>query len=385
MFLSIFKKMKHFKITHKDGKARRGVLETFHGKIQTPVFMPVLTLGAGKGGVSAKEVGDLGADIVLANTYHLSLRPGEKIVKKAGGISEFMGWGGPVLTDSGGFQVFSLANLRGISEEGVIFKSHIDGAKLEFTPKRVMQIQNDLGSSIAMCFDECTQMDSEKSELENAVRKTTKWAKECKKYHKNSDQLLFGICQGGLDPEMCEKSAREIDEIGFDGIALGGLANGLPISKETREMTNQAIELRMPFLKEEMPKYLMGLGTPEDILDAVLRGVDMFDCVLPARMGRHGILWTSGGQIKIKNAKWAEDFSPVDFECDCPMCSNEPKMTKAFVRHLFSVKEDLARRLCVLHNFRFYLRLMKNVREVIQEGRFEEFRKECFEKWGGKV
>ncbi len=374
--------MTNFCLENCDGQARCGVLQTHHGVVHTPAFQPVATLGAIKGGVEPSELRALGAEIVLANTYHLSLRPGEKTVQATGDLPKFTSWHGPMLTDSGGFQVFSLANLRGIDADGVTFHSHLDGAELRFTPERATQIQNDLGSSIAMCFDVCTQMDAPRAEVEDAVCKTTIWAERCRKAHQNPHQLLFGIVQGALVPELCERSAREIVSLDFDGYALGGLANGLPIADSTRALTNEAIELRIPFLPTDQPRYLMGLGTPADILDGVARGIDLFDCVLPARMARHGVLYTSFGQYRAKLARHKEDFQAVDPACDCPLCRQGAGYSRAYLRHLFSVNEDLARRLSTLHNLRFYLRLMQETRVAISSGRFAEFHTEQFRKWG---
>ncbi|MCX6807990.1 MAG: tRNA guanosine(34) transglycosylase Tgt [Patescibacteria group bacterium] len=379
-----------FILTHTDKKARRGVLSTKHGEIQTPAFMPVATLGAIKAGIEPRDLRALGADIILSNTYHLSLRPGESVIKQAGGLSKFIGWNGPILTDSGGFQVFSLANINNVDDYGVTFQSHIDGAKLRFTPERAMQIQHDLDSSIAMCFDECTIMTAPENEVERAVMRTTNWAKRCKIEHdkllksennKESKQLLFGIIQGGLIPKLCKRSAEEIIDLDFDGYALGGASNGLPISKETRAMTTRLVDLRVPFLPHDKPRYLMGLGTPLDILEAVERGIDMFDCVLPARMARHGVLYTSFGQLRIKRAEYITDFTQIDAECDCPLCDQNNGYTKAYLRHLFSAKEDLARRLSTLHNLRFYLRLMQEIRQNVENGSFTKFKKDCIKKF----
>jgi len=367
------------KITKQSGAARRGTLKTPHGEIQTPFFMTIGTVGAIKG-LLPSEVREVGGEIILSNTYHLHLRPGEDIVNKAGGLHKFMNWDGPILTDSGGFQVFSLSKIRKLTEEGVEFRSHLNGAKIFLTPEKAMDIQLKLGSDIIMCLDECPGASQDKKYVEDSLELTTRWAKRCKEHKDavdktsvlNPESLLFGIVQGGMHPSLREKSAKQLMEIGFDGYAVGGLSVGEP-----NEVMYKILTEIVPILPEDKPRYLMGVGTPQDILEAVERGVDMFDCVLPTRNARHGHIFTSQGTVRIRNEKFKEDFSPLDPECDCYTCRN---FTKAYLRHLFIANEILSLRLNTLHNVAFYQKLMKGIRQSIEEDRFAEFKEEFLEK-----
>jgi len=361
------------KISKTSGSARRGILKTPHGEIQTPFFMTIGTVGAIKGLVP-DEVRDVGGEIILSNTYHLHLRPGEDIVNRAGGLHKFMNWDGPILTDSGGFQVFSLSGIRKLTEEGVEFRSHLNGEKIFLTPEKAIHIQQKLGSDIMMCLDECPGASQDKKYVENSLELTTRWAKRCKE-HKDStskssvinpESLLFGIVQGGMHPKLREKSAKQLMEIGFDGYAVGGLSVGEP-----NEVMYKILNDIVPMLPEDKPRYLMGVGTPQDILEAVERGVDMFDCVLPTRNARHGYLFTSKGTIRIKNNKFKEDFTTLDEECDCYTCKN---FTKSYLRHLFIANEPLSIRLNTLHNVAFYQKLMKDIRKSIEDDKFKEFK-----------
>lgn len=377
--------VKGYTLLKKDGKARRGQFETPHGTIQTPVFMNVGTLAVIKGAVSSMDLKEIRCQVELSNTYHLHLRPGDNVVKKMGGIHKFMNWDRPILTDSGGFQVFSLAGMRKIKEEGVYFSSHIDGRKIFMGPEESMQIQSNLASTIAMAFDECIPNPSSREYVEKSVARTTRWLERCKvemdKLNAlegtiNKDQMLFGINQGGVYEDIRIEHAKIITKMDLDGYAIGGLAVG-----ETHEDMYRVIDAVVPHLPEDKPIYLMGVGTPENILEAVERGVDFFDCVLPARNGRHGHLFTSEGSIKIMNAKYELDARPIDEKCDCPACKN---YTRAYIRHLFKAKEMLAMRLCVLHNLYFYNQLMEEIRESIDNGCFHEFKAEKLKAWSQK-
>lgn len=359
-----------FELKQNSGKARRGILKTPHGEIQTPFFMTIGTAGAVKGLIPS-EVKELGGQVILANTYHLHLRPGEDVMQAAGGLHKFMNWDGPILTDSGGYQVFSLAKIRRLSEEGVEFQSHLDGSKVFLTPEKAVEIQHKLGSDIMMCLDECPGAHEERKYVGDSLELTTRWAKRCKEYHsilKNTKSLLFGIVQGGTHADLRKKSAGELKAIGFDGYAIGGLAVG-----ESNEVMYEMLDKTVPELPEDKPRYLMGVGTPENILEAVERGIDMFDCVLPTRNARHGHLYTSKGIVRIKNENQKESFMPLDPECDCYTCKN---YTRAYLRHLFISGEPLSLRLNTLHNVAFYLNLMKEIRQAIEENRFSEFKKE---------
>ncbi len=359
-----------FELRKKSGKARRGVLKTAHGEIQTPFFMTIGTSGAVKG-LIPEEVRELGGQVILSNTYHLHLRPGEDIVKDAGGLHKFMNWDGPILTDSGGYQVFSLAKIRKLTEEGVEFQSHLDGSKISLTPEKVIEIQNKLGSDIMMCLDECPGAQEEREYVQKSLELTTRWAKRCKEYHsklEGSKALLFSIVQGGMHPDLRKESAKQLKEIGFDGYAIGGLSVGEP-----NEVMYKMLDETVPELPEDKPRYMMGVGKPQDILEAVERGIDMFDCVLPTRNARHGHLFTSKGIVRIKNEYFKEEYIPLDPECDCYTCKN---YTRAYLRHLFIAGEPLSLRLNTLHNVAFYLNLMKRIREAIEKGHFDGFKEE---------
>ncbi|SHI33874.1 tRNA-guanine transglycosylase [Clostridium cavendishii DSM 21758] len=376
---------KRYTLIKKDGKARRGEFRTPHGVIQTPVFMNVGTLAAIKGAVSSMDLKDIRCQVELSNTYHLHLRPGDNVVKKMGGLHKFMNWDRPILTDSGGFQVFSLAGMRKIKEEGVYFSSHIDGRKIFMGPEESMQIQSNLASTIAMAFDECIPNPSTREYVEKSVERTTRWLERCKiemdrlnslEDTINKEQMLFGINQGGVYEDIRIEHAKTITKMDLDGYAIGGLAVG-----ETHEEMYRVIDAVVPHLPEDKPIYLMGVGTPENILEAVERGVDFFDCVLPARNGRHGHLFTSEGSIKLMNAKYELDARPIDEKCDCPACKN---YTRAYIRHLFKAKEMLAMRLCVLHNLYFYNKLMEEVRAAIDANCYSEFKEQKLKEWGKK-
>lgn len=359
-----------FKLHKENNGARRGELITAHGVVQTPFFMTIATCGAIKG-LTVEEVKSAGAQIILSNTYHLHLRPGDEIVRDLSGLHKFMQWDGPILTDSGGFQVFSLRKISKINEDGVVFQSHLNGRELFIGPKEAMQIQANLGSDIAMCFDECAPYPSEKKYVISALERTTRWAEQCKKHHTRADQLLFAIVQGETDLKLRARSAQELVQIGFDGYAIGGLSVGEP-----NDLMYQVTAATTPYLPVDKPRYLMGVGTPQDILEAVERGIDMFDCVLPTRNARHGSLFTSQGVVRIKNEKHKKDDSPLDPACQCPVCQ---KYSRAYLRHLFIANEILSLRLNVLHNVSFYLNLMKNIRQAIEEERFAEFKKETID------
>lgn len=373
---------KKYTLLKKDGNARRGRLDTPHGTIETPVFMNVGTLAAIKGAVSSMDLKEIGCQVELSNTYHLHLRPSDKVIKTLGGLHKFMNWDRPILTDSGGFQVFSLAQMRKIKEEGVYFNSHIDGKKIFMGPEESMQIQSNLASTIAMAFDECIPNPSTREYVEKSVARTTRWLERCKVEVDrlnskpdtiNKEQMLFGINQGGIYDDIRIEHAKTIAKMDLDGYAIGGLAVG-----ESHEDMYRIIESVVPHLPQDKPIYLMGVGTPQNILEAVSRGVDFFDCVLPARNGRHGNLYTSNGKINIMNAKFELDNSPIDEKCDCPACKN---YTRAYVRHLFKAKELLAMRLAVIHNLYFYNKLMEEIREAIDEGRFKEYKEQRLKEW----
>lgn len=363
-----------FKVIKKEGYARRGELETVHGTVQTPVFMNVATCGAIKGAVSALDLKDIKCQIQLCNTYHLHLRPGDEVVKQLGGLHKFTRWNGPILTDSGGFQVFSLAKLRNIKEEGVYFSSHIDGHKIFMGPEESMRIQSNLGSTIAMAFDECMENPAEYSYAKNSTARTARWLKRCKDEMDrlnsledtiNKQQMLFGINQGATYDDLRVEHMKEIRELDLDGYAIGGLAVGEPA-----EVMYHIIEQVQEYMPQEKPRYLMGVGTPENILEAVYRGVDMFDCVMPSRNARHAHLFTWQGIRNIFNAKYNLDTSPIDEECDCPVCQH---FDRAYLRHLFKSGEMLGMRLAVMHNIYFYNNLMEKIRKELDNGTFNEF------------
>ncbi len=354
--------------------ARYGKIHTPHGTIETPVFMPVGTKATVKA-MTPEELKDINAQIILGNTYHLYLRPGEDIVKEAGGLHKFMNWDRPILTDSGGFQVFSLDSMRKIEEEGVTFRSHIDGSKHLLTPEKAIQIQNDLGSDIMMAFDECVSYPADWHYVKDSVDRTTRWARRCKEANRNPDkQAIFGIIQGGMHKDLRAKSAKDIIDIDFPGYAIGGLSVGEPA-----DLMIDVLEATVPFMPKEKPRYFMGAGSPDYLIELAIRGVDMADCVLPTRIARNGTVMTSQGRLPVKNAKYKRDFRPMDPECDCYACRN---YSRAYIRHLFNVDEILASRLATIHNLRFLLNLMDNLREAIKEDRVLEFRREFYSKYG---
>ncbi len=353
------------------GLSRRGMIRTKHGFIETPVFMPVGTQASVKS-VTPEELVECGAQIILGNTYHLFLRPGHELIGKLGGLHRFMHWNRPILTDSGGFQIYSLAATSKIDEEGATFRSHIDGALKKLTPEKVIDIQQTLGSDIMMCLDSCIPYPATEDVVEYHTELTTRWAKRCLERRTRQELLLFGIIQGGMFPAWREKSARDLVDMGFDGYAIGGLSVGEP-----RELMLEMIELVRPILPDEKPVYLMGVGTPEDMVEAVERGVDMFDCVLPTRNARNGMLFTSFGRIVIKNSRFASDERPLDPQCNCYTCRN---YSRAYLRHLFVARELLAYRLNTIHNLSFFLGLMQEMRKAIEEDRFTEFKREFYRK-----
>lgn len=355
-------------------KARLGKITTDHGEIETPIFMPVGTKATVKT-MTPEELKDLNAQIILGNTYHLYLRPGHELIKEAGGLHKFMNWNGPILTDSGGFQVFSLSNNRTITEEGVEFRSHIDGSKEFISPEKSMEIQNALGSDIMMAFDECAPYPADREYVKNSLERTTRWLKRCKEAHKNTEkQALFGIIQGGMYKDLREQSAKEILELDLPGYAVGGLSVGEP-----KELMYEVLDYTVPLMPEDKPRYLMGVGSPDDLLEGVIRGIDMFDCVLPTRIARNGTAMTSVGKVVVRNAKYARDFGPLDPNCDCYCCRN---YTRAYIRHLVKANEILASRLITTHNLHFLLNLMKQVREAIMEDRLLDFKEEFFKAYG---
>ncbi len=369
-----------------EGKARRGRLTTVHGTVETPVFMNVGTAAAIKGGLSSLDLKQIGCQVELSNTYHLHVRPGEQVVKQMGGLHRFMHWDRPILTDSGGFQVFSLAKLRNITEEGVTFSSHVDGKRIFMSPEISMQIQSALGSTIAMAFDECVENPAKRDYMQKSSERTIRWLKRCKeemarlcaqKDAVNPNQMLFGINQGGTYDDIRIENMKQIAELDLDGYAIGGLAVG-----ETAEEMYHIIEAVEPYMPQDKPRYLMGVGTPVNILEAVHRGVDFFDCVMPSRNARHGHIFTSKGIINIMNEKYMTDDSPIDENCDCETCRN---FSKGYIRHLFKAKEMLGMRLAVMHNLRFYNRLMENIRLALDEGRFEAFYAEQKEILGKRI
>ena len=362
--------------TEKNTKARLGKLETNYGICDTPMFMPVGTRATIKL-LSPEEVKEAGSGIILANTYHLWLRPGEDLVEKAGGLHKFMNYDGPILTDSGGYQVFSLANPKDITEEGVMFKSHIDGSKLFLTPEKSIQIQNKLDSDIAMSFDECPPASASYEYMKNSIERTIRWAKRGKDVHSNERQSLFGIVQGGAYEDLRKWSAIETVKLDFDGYSIGGVAN----DGESKEDMYKAIEYSTPYLPEDKVRYLMGVGDPIDIIEGVIRGIDIFDCVLPTRIARHGNAFTRCGKINLKNAKWREDFTPIEENCDCYACKN---YTKAYIRHLINVDESFGARLLSIHNIRFLIKLTEDLREAIKNDNILEYRQEFIDKYNKK-
>lgn len=369
-----------YKVLKTDGKAKRAEMKTVHGTIQTPVFMNVGTVAAIKGAVSTDDLKEIGCQIELSNTYHLHVRPGDGIIKEMGGLHKFMNWDKPILTDSGGFQVFSLAKLRKITEEGVSFNSHVDGRKIFMGPEESMQIQSNIGSTIAMAFDECIENPSPREYVEKSVDRTTRWLVRCKNEIDrlnslpdtvNNEQLLFGINQGGIYEDIRIRHADEIAALNLDGYAIGGLSVG-----ESHEEMYRIIDAVVPHLPADKPVYLMGVGTPANILEAVDRGVDFFDCVYPSRNGRHGHVYTKCGKLNLFNARYEKDAGPIEKGCGCPACRS---YSRAYIRHLLKAKEMLGMRLCVLHNLYFYNHLMEDIRKAIDEGSYSEFKKKTLE------
>ncbi|MCR4923557.1 MAG: tRNA guanosine(34) transglycosylase Tgt [Lachnospiraceae bacterium] len=364
-----------FKIINKDQAAKRGVFSTVHGDIQTPVFMNVGTVAAIKGAVSTVDLKEIGCQVQLSNTYHLHVRPGDELIKELGGLHRFMNWDRPILTDSGGFQVFSLSSLRKIKEEGVFFNSHIDGRKIFMGPEESMRIQSNLGSTIAMAFDECPSSKADRSYVEASVDRTTRWLIRCRDEIKrlnsledtlNHSQLLFAINQGAVFDDIRIEHAKRISDLDLDGYAIGGLAVG-----ESHEEMYRVIEKTVPFLPKDKPVYLMGVGTPENILEAVERGVDFFDCVYPSRNGRHGHVYTDNGKLNLFNAKYEKDMRPIEEGCACPACRD---YSRAYIRHLLKAKEMLGMRLCVLHNLFYYNKMMAEIRSAIEEKRYSDYK-----------
>lgn len=366
-----------YNLLKQEGNAKRGELHTVHGTIQTPVFMNVGTAAAIKGAVSTMDLQEIKTQVELSNTYHLHVRPGDKVIKKLGGLHKFMVWDKPILTDSGGFQVFSLSGLRKIKEEGVYFSSHVDGRKIFMGPEESMQIQSNLASTIAMAFDECPSSVAERKYIEASVERTTRWLMRCKIEMKklnsledtiNKDQLLFGINQGGTFEDIRINHAKTISELDLDGYALGGLAVG-----ESHEEMYRIIEETVPYLPKDKPTYLMGVGTPANILEAVDRGIDFFDCVYPSRNGRHGHVYTNKGKLNLFNAKFELDSKPIEEGCNCPACKT---YSRAYIRHLLKAKEMLGMRLCVLHNLYFYNNMMEEIRNALDNGSFAAYKRE---------
>ncbi|MCR4832875.1 MAG: tRNA guanosine(34) transglycosylase Tgt [Butyrivibrio sp.] len=369
-----------YKVLKTSGRAKRAVLETVHGTIQTPVFMNVATVAAIKGGVSTEDLEEIGTQVVLSNTYHLHLRPGDDVIYKMGGLHKFMSCNKPILTDSGGFQVFSLAQNRKIKEEGVYFRSHIDGHKLFMGPEESMRIQSHIGSTIAMAFDECPSARAEHEYVQMSVDRTTRWLERCKKEMDrlnslpgtvNPHQMLFGINQGAIFDDIRIEHAKTISQMDLDGYAVGGLAVG-----ETHEQMYHVLDTVVPYLPQDKPTYLMGVGTPANILEAVERGIDFFDCVYPSRNGRHGHLYTKRGHINLLNARYELDNTPIEEGCNCPACR---RYSKSYIRHLLKSGEMLGMRLCVLHNLYFYNHMMEDIRTALDEDRFDSFKKDMLE------
>lgn len=375
-----------YRILKQEGRAKRAELTTVHGVVQTPVFMNVGTVAAIKGAVATSDLEEIKTQVELSNTYHLHVRPGDEIVKKLGGLHKFMSWNKPILTDSGGFQVFSLAGLRKIKEEGVYFHSHIDGHKIFMGPEESMQIQSNLASTIAMAFDECAPSKAERAYVQASVERTTRWLERCKREMNrlnsledtiNKNQLLFGINQGAVYEDIRIEHAKRISELELDGYAVGGLAVG-----ETHEEMYHILDEVVPYLPKDKPTYLMGVGTPANILEGVERGIDFFDCVYPSRNGRHGHLYTNHGKINLFNAKYELDDRPIEEGCGCPACR---RYSRAYIRHLLKAKEMLGMRLCVLHNLYFYNTMMEEIRDALDEGRFAEYKKRKLEGMQGKI
>lgn len=366
-----------FKILKKEGMAKRGTFETVHGRIETPVFMNVGTVAAIKGAVSTMDLKTINCQVELSNTYHLHVRPGDKLIHELGGLHKFMNWDRPILTDSGGFQVFSLASLRKIKEEGVFFNSHIDGRKIFMGPEESMQIQSNLASTIAMAFDECPSSKADRRYVQDSVDRTTRWLVRCKNELNrlngledtiNKNQMLFGINQGAVFDDIRIEHAKQISELDLPGYAIGGLAVG-----ESHEEMYRIIESTVPYLPENKPVYLMGVGTPANILEGISRGIDFFDCVYPSRNGRHGHVYTNYGKINLFNQQYEKDMRPIEEGCDCPACRD---YSRAYIRHLLKAKEMLGMRLCVLHNLYFYNKMTQEVKDALDEGRFASYKDE---------
>ena len=375
-----------FKILHTNGLARLGEFTTAHGTVKTPVFQNVGTLAAIKGGLSSEDLKTVGCQIELSNTYHLHLRPGDAVIHDLGGLHKFMNWDGPILTDSGGFQVFSLAQLRKITEEGVAFNSHIDGRRIFMGPEESMQIQSNLASTIAMAFDECVENPSPYEYVKKSTERTYRWLIRCKEELErlnkkeetiNKNQLLFGINQGGIFDDLRIKNMQEIAKLDLAGYAIGGLAVG-----ETHQEMYHILDVTLPYAPEDRPRYLMGVGTPSNIIEGVARGIDFFDCVMPTRNARHAFIFTRNGTMNLLNQCYERDMRPIDEECGCPVCQ---KYSRAYIRHLFKAKEILAMRLAVMHNLYFYNELMEKIREAIKEDRFQQFREENVEKLAKRI
>lgn len=375
-----------YKLLKQSGRARRGTFETVHGTVQTPAFMNVATCGAIRGGLSSLDLHDVGCQVELCNTYHLHLRPGDEVVREMGGLHSFIHWDRPILTDSGGFQVFSLSSLRKITEEGVHFASHLDGRRLFIGPEESMRIQSNLASTIAMAFDECIENPSPRDYVEKSIARTTRWLIRCKAEHDrlnslpdtiNKNQLLFGINQGGTYTDLRVRHMQEIAALGLDGYAIGGLAVG-----ETAEEMYRIIEEVEPYMPKNKIRYLMGVGTPVNILEAVARGVDLFDCVMPSRNARHGTIFTSQGILNINNRKYLTDSAPLDPECSCHTCQN---FTRSYLRHLFKANEMLGMRLATIHNLSFYNHLMKKIRDALDDGSFFEKKDAWIEAYGKRI
>ena len=380
----IYQEMDMYKILKRDGMAKRAEFQTVHGTVQTPVFMNVGTAAAIKGAVATTDLQQIGTQIELSNTYHLHVRPGDDVVKKMGGLHKFMNWDKPILTDSGGFQVFSLAKLRKIKEEGVYFQSHVDGRKIFMGPEQSMQIQSNLASTIAMAFDECPSSVADREYVQNSVDRTTRWLVRCKAEMQrlngledtiNRNQMLFGINQGAIYDDIRIEHAKRIAELDLDGYAVGGLAVG-----ETHEEMYRILDSVVPYLPSDKPTYLMGVGTPVNILEGVDRGVDFFDCVYPSRNGRHGHVYTADGKLNLFNARYELDDAPIEEGCNCPACRN---YSRAYIRHLLKAKEMLGMRLCVLHNLYFYNHLMEEIRDAIDAGNYKAFKNEKIARYEG--
>lgn len=374
-----------YHIEKTDGRAKRGRFQTVHGQIETPVFMNVGTAAAIKGAVATTDLQEIGTQVQLSNTYHLHVRPGDEIVRKMGGLHKFMNWDKPILTDSGGFQVFSLAGLRKIREEGVYFQSHVDGRKIFMGPEESMQIQSNLASTIAMAFDECPSSTLDREYISHSVDRTTRWLVRCQEKMRrlnalpdtiNPHQMLFGINQGGIFSDIRIRHAKEISRLDLDGYAVGGLAVG-----ESHEEMYHILDEVVPYLPQDKPTYLMGVGTPANILEAVDRGVDFFDCVYPSRNGRHGHVYTNSGKKNLFNAKYEADERPIEEGCGCPACRN---YSRAYIRHLLKAKEMLGMRLCVLHNLYFYNTMMAEIRHAIEAGNYQEYKKRKLDGMQGK-